>query len=76
MFKTLKLEFTDTIMKVLSWVNSYVYTMKWTKQRYATWKGCLFKNSLEKYMPLLKITNSKQEIDYNVLLLFKTVHKQ
>lgn len=37
--------------------------------------GCLFKNSLEKYVPLLKI-NSKQEVDYKVLFIFKTVRKQ
>lgn len=51
-------------------MNQYLlYITRWKKQSkvYAILRnGCLFKNCLEKYIPLLKITNSKQEIDYKV----------
>lgn len=54
MFKTLKLEYTDTIMKVLSWVNSYVYTMKWTKQSVCHLKGLLVQKQLRKIYAIVK----------------------
>lgn len=59
MFKTLKLGYADTIMKVLSWMHSYVYTMKWTKQSvYYLKKWLLVQKQLRKIYAIIK--NNKQ----------------